>query len=70
MGLLLPHGRRGGRDGAAPPVTEAAIRGHLIFLGVLVALFAADAALNQSAASLFLAREVINLAQYLTFWRH
>lgn len=39
-------------------------------LGLMLALIVSDAALNQGAASLFLAREVIALAQYLTFWRH
>jgi hypothetical protein len=29
-----------------------------------------DATLNQGVASLFLARKVMDLALYLTFWRH
>ena len=70
MGLLLPHGRCDWRDGAAFPLTEAAIRGHMIFLGLIAALVTLDAALNQSAASLFLIHEVMGLAQYLSFWRH
>ena len=70
MGLLLPHGRRGRRHGAAPPLTEPTIRGHLIIAGILLALFLLDATLNHGVASLFLARKVIDLALYLAFWRH
>ena len=70
MGLFLPHGRRGRRDGAAPPLKEAAIRGPLLLAGVILGLILLDAALNQGAASLFLARKVIDLALYLAFWRH
>jgi hypothetical protein len=39
-------------------------------MGVILALLALDAALNDSAASLFLARKIMGLALYLTFWRH
>ena len=70
MGLFLPYGRRGWRDGAAPPLGGLAIRGHLIIAGIILALVGLDAALNQGAASLFLARKVMDLALYLTFWRH
>lgn len=71
MGLFLPYGRCGWRDGAAPPVTGGVVTDRLaIILGALVVLLiATDLLANGGEVSLFLARKMMDLMEYLIFWR-
>ena len=44
-------------------------RMYLVVAGLIVAAIVADAALNGGAALLFLVRKLIDLVEYLAFWR-
>ena len=71
MGLFLPHGRRGWRDGAAPPVTGGVLTDRIAFVlaALIVALILGDIALNGSAGLVFALRKFADFVEYLSFWR-
>ena len=65
MGLLLPHGRRGGRDGAAPPVTGGVVtdRIAIVLAAGIIAAILGDIALNDSAALVFALRKLADFVE-------
>ena len=71
MGLFLPYGRRGRRDGAAPPISGGVVtdRIALILASVIIAAILADVYQNDSHALLFLLRKMADLIEYISFWR-
>ncbi len=72
MGLFLPHGRRGGRDGAALAISGWPLDDRIYFSIALVIAVAilGDLVLNSADASVFLVRKMLDLVQALSFWRH
>jgi hypothetical protein len=81
MGLLLPHGRCGWRDGTAfeltacPPGDGWHQGGALtdrIALGLglfIVALIGADMLFNDSNALMFLLKKFADMVEWMAFWR-
>ena len=71
MGLLLPDGRCGRRHGAASPVTGGVLtdRVALALGAILIVLILLDLLANGGGVLVFLARKILDLSEYLIFWR-